>query len=476
MQPFLFAFLVFLFSLSSAFAYPFSKPILIQQVTKEGLLLNKGWKFHAGDDMAWAKPNIDDGSWEAINPVTDIHYLPEVKKAGICWFRLKLQVDSSLLDKPLALVINQIGASEIYLNGKLLQQFGRVSKDPASLMTFNPKGKPIVIHFTGSVQQVLAVRYAIAPKTPYLNYIGFGNPCFSIRLQQASEAFDNYTTPIIIILTNLLHYGVFLILSVIHLFFYIYYPSRKENLYFAIYTFTFSLALLGDPAFALINDAFWLFVMQIAFILSVAVSEIFLVLSIYKLFGQKKDIYFKCTCMLCLLSVASTFWFYAWGWIVIYFNLILGALVTIRVSVVGIQSKQRGATVVLGAQIIFLLLFFLFTLHVVNNVPLQENLLFLTTTGYQVTATIALLCPPLFISILLATEFGQMNRSLKQQLIEVEKLSKKTIAQEQEKQHILATQNENLEQQVTERTTVIVAQKEEIETQRDNLEKTLGCV
>jgi hypothetical protein len=77
----------------------------LKNLTDEGVLLDKGWKFHAGDDLKWAKPNIEDNEWENLNPTTDIHYLPQVRNAKVCWFWLQLQLDSYLIGKPLALVL-----------------------------------------------------------------------------------------------------------------------------------------------------------------------------------------------------------------------------------------------------------------------------------------------------------------------------------------------------------------------------------
>ncbi len=87
----------------------------LNNIPTEGVLSDKGWKFHAGDDAEWANPAFNDQQWQSINPSLELHHLPQVKEAGIGWFRLKLQVDSSLTGKALAMVIASLGASEIYI-------------------------------------------------------------------------------------------------------------------------------------------------------------------------------------------------------------------------------------------------------------------------------------------------------------------------------------------------------------------------
>ena len=44
--------------------------------TEWGLPLNQGWKYHKGDSMRWAEPDIDDKSWKYIQPELDLKKLP----------------------------------------------------------------------------------------------------------------------------------------------------------------------------------------------------------------------------------------------------------------------------------------------------------------------------------------------------------------------------------------------------------------
>jgi hypothetical protein len=439
-----------------------SPAISLTSLPRDGVLLQEGWRFQGGDDPKWIDPNYNDAQWRPVNPSKDIHYLPELKKAGHYWFRLHLLVDSTLRNKPIGLIINQVGSSEVYLNGKLIKTF-----------TNNPKGKPVLIQFDGGGRQVIAVRYTVPAFLPYLNYNGFGNPFFTARLQELDTAFDNYALPVFTSLTNLLHFGVFLFLGIFHLFFYSSYKSRKVNLYFALYAFCFAVVMTGDPVFALFGDPVLLSVMVVVFYIAAAASEIFLVQSIYKLFNQPRDIFFWLVCVLCIVSVAAALLLYASGWKLIFLTIIFDGVAIMRVCQLAAQQKVRGARTAVVIQAFSTLLFIVLTIHVLTNIPMQENMVFFNSLVYQLPATIAFLCPPVFISYLLATDFGQLHQSLTRQLVEVEKLSAKTLAQEQEKQLLLASQNERLEREVTERTSLIVSQKHEIEAQRDYLESTL---
>ncbi len=73
--------------------------------------------------------------------------------------RLSLEVDSWLWNIPLTMNLYQIGASEVYLDGKLLYKFGTVGNSKQSEVEFENRN-PLVISFTPTRRHLLAVRYS----------------------------------------------------------------------------------------------------------------------------------------------------------------------------------------------------------------------------------------------------------------------------------------------------------------------------
>jgi len=53
-----------------------SEVFKIDSLPKQGVLLDKGWKFQLGDDTNFAKVDFDDAAWKPINPTLDIFDLP----------------------------------------------------------------------------------------------------------------------------------------------------------------------------------------------------------------------------------------------------------------------------------------------------------------------------------------------------------------------------------------------------------------
>jgi hypothetical protein len=82
------------------------------------LYIPNDWKFKNGDSLIYADPNLDDWDWMPVSTTLGSNQLPHIDWTGIGWFRIALDVDSSLIGIPFALdVVMQSGASEIYMDG-----------------------------------------------------------------------------------------------------------------------------------------------------------------------------------------------------------------------------------------------------------------------------------------------------------------------------------------------------------------------
>ncbi len=137
----------------------------IKSLPAEGILLNKGWKYHQGDNPLWAQATFDDHDWQAIDPTQDIYNLPQLWQTNIGWFRLHFSVDNVLSQQSLALLVQQTGATEIYLNGKLIQQLGRISDKPEEVQAMTLLSSDMIgFLIANEPSQVLAVGFALQKK------------------------------------------------------------------------------------------------------------------------------------------------------------------------------------------------------------------------------------------------------------------------------------------------------------------------
>ncbi len=81
------------------------------------------WRFHTGDNPAWANPNFDDSQWPLLRsdkPWTDQGY---PGYSGYAWYRFTIQVPDG--NKPISLLLTSIRTSyQVYADEKLIGGFG----------------------------------------------------------------------------------------------------------------------------------------------------------------------------------------------------------------------------------------------------------------------------------------------------------------------------------------------------------------
>ena len=210
--------------------------VRLSNLPPEGILLDKGWKFHEGDDTAWANPDFNDRDWQPIDPALDIKHIPQFQKTSIGWFRLKLFVDSTQLNEPLAIILSQVGASEIYLDGKLLFKFGIVSAEHKYEVPRYLLNQPNSMKLDKRQIQTIAVRYSYHQNF-LIKYV-FPNLCLKVALNSVSHAFTNYQRESRINLINAIsEVSLWMLLSVIS--FCLYFSFRAQIAYLFMGAFAF---------------------------------------------------------------------------------------------------------------------------------------------------------------------------------------------------------------------------------------------
>jgi phosphoserine phosphatase RsbU/P len=81
------------------------------------------WRFHPGDNPAWATPGFDDSQWPLIRSDESWTQQGYAGLSGYAWYRFRLQVPDG--SKPLSLLLADILTSyRIYADGNLMGAFG----------------------------------------------------------------------------------------------------------------------------------------------------------------------------------------------------------------------------------------------------------------------------------------------------------------------------------------------------------------
>jgi len=396
------------------------------------------WKWHLGDNPEWASPTYDDTVWENIGTLGTLLPQKELSERnwdGIGWFRLHLSVpDQQLWNTPLALnVFYQAGASEIYLDGELLYEFGTVGTRKEEEKAYWERN-PQEITFSGKTDHVIAIRYSNFSSYQSLPVLGFWLIIAPLdeSIQMRVNLVKNGTT------IQMVWTAICVYLMLQHLLQYIFFPRAKENLYFAI-----STGSIGSFVYLIFQ--FLLFAtsaLQLKYLITLLVFVYVLMfvsglLFLYRLFYPKKPkIYWLLligwifTILIGLFDVNNyTFSFanntsFQFSTGITVFLLLMGTIFTLlemaRVIFVAIVKKKDGAWIFgLGSLAPFIL-------------PIALSI-FLTQTGFkmswQLGILIIVLAPLFSMSVYLARNFSRTRRKLEteeleRQLLEVENTRK----------------------------------------------------
>lgn len=446
--------------------------ISIDSIPLKGLVLEKNWRWSAGDSPEWANPEFDDSAWKEVNPTQDLANIPNLTTKGIGWFRATLEFSPLVAQQLSTLQISQSVASEIYINGLLARKIGVVSTNPEQVKAVNlfnhyNIGLPYSVSYP-YVQISIRVAYE---QNPFYNRVGFNQShCF-----KATVVATEHASTISRAIRQQTYYGwfqvgVFFILTFLHLSFFSLYRTQRANLYFSLTTLWLGIAFLCIPLtldyFENLTEYFLAeFVQTIAF----PIAYLFLIRAIYEIYHQPTGVLYWMIVVFGILVVISLFTPYSLGsvWAELGTELLMTAEV-IRVTALALRRHLPGARLIMIGMGVSLVMFLVFYVDILLKnygfSPMIESGL-----GGVITYQIAVLCVPLSISLYLAISFSKTNKELIEKLQENNELSKQNLRQEQEKQQLLAAQNETLERQVKERTAQLEQSLEELKATQNQL-------
>lgn len=432
--------LIFLFFSTTAFAQTGPEVVFhLNKLSARDTLLS-GWKFHTGDNQQWAAPAFDDSKWQEADPAQDVQDFKQLRKSGIGWIRLHIVVDSGIAKQQLTAWVNQFTASEIYLNGKLIKKYGSINRDPSKTVAWSPVEELFALKLQPQKEQVIAVRLAYESRIPYIsvNYVSLSAFAMFVNSNKNArtnvEVYQHMLSIFTITIASLC--GVFLMISFIYMVYYLFDKDQKVNLYYFIFsTLIFSICISGIPFYNNIPRVSLQMGVALLYAIVFIVDFLFLPLTLYALFQYQGRSIFKLLvlagagALAYLLLVDDVWGYYACsnGFV------ILTSLEGVRVSIWAMRKKRKDAGIIM-AGLISCIIF-----NAWSGFLDQETIL------AQILGDLSLLGFPLGMAFYLGLQNALTNKNLKTMLIEVQTLS-------QDKQRILADQNEQLERQVTART------------------------
>ena len=247
--------------------------------------------------------------------------------------------------------------------------------------------------------------------------------------------------------------GISIILFILHLSLFFAYPSQRTNLYATGLYLLSSITFLARAANSFVHPMNVRIVVYYGSLIDIWVPAM-VVLTLYSMFNFRKG-------WLCWLAIGSIGLKFVplpadYQWVLTVVNFYL-PLELIRLSLVASRNRLLGARIVTAGAFFNLGTWLTWSILSVLHVSINGHELL-----YDTLFVVSFLCFPLTLSLRLALEHGWVNRQLRTRLAEVEHLSARNLAQQQERQQLLATQNERLEQQVESRTAELKASQNQL--------------
>ena len=393
--------------------------VVIEESCPEcSVVLARDWRYHPGDDFAWADPKFDDSDWAlALPSLRDAEAIPG-GWPGIGWFRRKIRT-SEEFGNTLGIHMAQAGASEIYLDGRQVARFGTVSTDPdveqpslpqyVSTMTMEP-----------GVDHLLAVRYSnVTGHVFQRDFQGFEITAGEMQGLSASRLrlVRQYTT---VMGTAL---GVFGAFTLLHLLLFSFQPKGIENLFLAIFAGSIVGMLLAELQMGSISDLAEVLVYYKWFLTGAVVMGMSALLVEHRVFKQRLSPTFF---VLAAVAVGILFWIWtrpAFGGNVPTAIFIAAVyLVTFWWAILALVDREPDAWVIGLGFLVVTLCVFAILMQQAGWIEIPHGLAAIGGVGALA----------LSFSVYLTRRVASTNRELESRLQEIDALTAKTIEQERQ--------------------------------------------
>ena len=432
-------------------------------VVEDVVGLEKTWRFSVGDNLQWALSNFDDSKWDSIKfPVTSEEMISHNYNGNV-WFRTKVLITAKDFSKNLSLIVQQFGASEIYIDGVLIQQFGKVGRSKSTEESYNPQGIPVSFLLDTAGIHTIAIRYSNHTITDDSTPESELN-CFTFQITKTEDAIAVHQVKTF--LSSVIGSacaGLFLTLSIINFILFLFYQRDKTNLYYSLFSLTtagtFTIKAISF-AYSTASSAIVLDKLNTAF---VYISVFFLIALVYSFVYEKTPKRFWVILTIASIGLLLIPIHYDTAYMLMnIFNIycIIDIVITVLKSYFKNYDPNKKKRKIL--KIVFASLGILacvgYFIH--PTISLVIFLIFVAIVVIPVAGMVFIV--PVYMTVRHARSFAVTNKSLADQLVQVQELSAKTIEQELEKKKILETQNERLEDMVNVRTAELAQKNNEI--------------
>jgi serine phosphatase RsbU (regulator of sigma subunit) len=421
---------------TAADEFPEEDPIVLSGTLDERVQIINGWRYHPGDDLAWAAPTFDDAGWPVVSSLLLKDDDPPGGWPGIGWFRRRLELAGDMPTTAVGIRVVQPGASEVYLDGRLVVRNGIVSSDAARERPFYAND------FSGMALEpgcahVLAVRYSNVRENNFDNGMrGFGLNLRSV--QSAANAYHRWDIAKTVVPSFFV--GAFASLALLHMLLFAFHRGSREHLYFAIFATALAVTFALEIGSALETDLqarLGIFKLTVAASAAAVLAGLSLVNAVFRRRRQGT------TWLIALAAVLLVGWVASWTAYGSMFParlfLLVGYLEMFRVSVAAVMRRERDAWVVAVAFV---------PLAAGGAAETLSQLLMRPFAIGVLVHQMSFILVAIAFSVFISRRAARTSRELELRLDEVEELSARALEQERRalreeaERHVLEAERE----------------------------------
>lgn len=380
----------------------------------------ENWKMAIGDNPEWKTEFFNYNSLPSLNSDLQPKTLPDSLWTGIAWFQTKIAPDSSLIGTSLGIYFFQAGASEIYVNGIKVYSLGTIFPSATKEIPYRDN-YPRPINLEAGKENLISIRYSNHELAYFHNQNFMGG--FELRIGNYFSMVDSTFKRIrSISVKEIIFMVVPGVLSILHLFLFLFDSRHKQNLFYSIFLWMFILFIYSNYESWFVTEASTLILFNYVGFAALILTTFFATTTIKSIIGKYGKYYF----VFFLLAIA----------VIVYSIFGIGQYSAIAAYVyITLISFVAGLTIFSPQKIsgVFIIRFGVIIMSVLGIYQLLQN--------YEIA-------PPLFnqqgiyvygvlgfiisMSVYLAYEYIRTGKELEFKIGEVENLSKDKYKQELE--------------------------------------------
>jgi len=430
------------------FACQPGKPSTKNNAKKYVMVLDSGWTYTPSQHQL---PRIQ------VQPTHDVHeFLATTPAPFTGWLHNEISVPQNWPAIPYALTVLQSVASEIYIDGQLVEKYGSIDSIGNGTKDYDPILIPESVDLKPGTKHTIDVRIGLAKGTLFTTIVEIPNPLFHAEIKPMDAAILEYRN-MYALNTGFLKQiiGINLMIFIIHFFFFAMNRQQRANLYLSASALAYILGYSGQLIYYMYTpDHTKRFYLGNLFFAAFEFGNMLCFLAVFNFLERKKDLIYWIIILFFCISVPMNIFWYDKGWRLGGASFqIITSLCIFLISALSLRKRKKGATLFCIGAITSLICFGMFF----SQGTFDSNAHFLRqlTTERGTWFTLFWLTITGSVSAYLAWDFSLTSKALSKKLNEVKALSDQNLAMAKEKQDILATQNQELEKQVNERTAAL---------------------